>query len=197
MNNNELKKIIEALLMAAERPLAVKDMLAFFDVAHSVDATQIEEVLGQLQQEAEDRAVELKAVSSGWRYQVRVDYAPWIQKLWEERPPRYSRALLEVLALIAYRQPMTRAEVEDVRGVSVSTNIIRTLLDRKWVKVVGHRDVPGKPALYATTSDFLDHFNLGGLDELPPIEDFVAFGDLGEELVVIPEAQNQPEMEVS
>jgi segregation and condensation protein B len=123
--------------------------------------------------------MELREVASGYRVQIRSDYTPWVSRLWEERPPRYSRALLETLSIIAYRQPITRAEIEDVRGVSLSTNIFRTLLDRRWIRAVGHRDVPGRPALYGTTREFLDYFGLKSLDELPPLAELRDVDELG------------------
>src|SRR5690554_4573769 len=122
-----------------------------------------------VQESCADRGYELVEVASGYRFQVRSEYAPWASRLWEERPQRYSRALLETLAIIAYRQPITRGEIEDIRGVAVSTNIVKTLMEREWIRVVGHKDVPGRPAMYATTRQFLDHFNLTSLAELPPL----------------------------
>src|SRR5690606_37903643 len=125
---------------------------------------------------------ELMEVASGYRFQVRPEYAPWASRLWEERPRRYSRALLETLAIIAYRQPITRGEIEDIRGVAVSTNIAKTLLEREWIRVVGHKDVPGRPAMYATTRQFLDYFNLSSLEQLPPLADIRDLEDIGREL---------------
>ena len=169
MTGDQLKPILEAALLAADRPLSLDHLLALFDEAEQPERKLLREVLDSLAADCEGRGVELREVASGWRYQVRRDYAPWVTRLWEDRPPRYSRALLETLALIAYRQPITRAEIEEIRGVSVSSNIVKTLLEREWVRVVGHRDVPGRPAMYATTRQFLDYFNLKSLEELPPL----------------------------
>jgi len=169
MTGEQLKPILEAALLAADRPLSLDHLLALFDEAEQPERRLLREVLDSLAADCEGRGVELREVASGWRYQVRRDYAPWVTRLWEDRPPRYSRALLETLALIAYRQPITRAEIEEIRGVSVSSNIVKTLLEREWVRVVGHRDVPGRPAMYATTRQFLDYFNLKSLEELPPL----------------------------
>jgi len=169
MELQQIKNIIEAALLAAGRPLQIEEMRTLFGIAEAPDIDTLTAAVQDLQDEYAVRGIELKEVSSGWRVQVKQDYAPWITLLWEERPARYSRALLETLALIAYRQPITRGEIEDIRGVAVSTNIIKTLQEREWVRVVGHRDVPGKPAMYATTRQFLDYFNLKTLDELPTL----------------------------
>lgn len=163
------KTIIEAALLSAGHPLDVDRLLALFDEQERPTRDDMRETLDALSQDWTGRGVELVQVSSGYRFQVKQDLAPWISRLSEERRPRYSRALLETLALIAYRQPITRAEIEDVRGVAVSTNIIKTLHDREWIRVVGHRDVPGRPALYGTTKQFLDQFNIKSLSELPPL----------------------------
>ncbi len=169
MNEEQLKAVIEAILFAADEPMSVNRLLALFVEDEMPEPAQIKAALEQIQQDYADRSVELKEVGSGFRFQVRQDYADWVSRLWEEKPARYSRATLETLALIAYRQPITRAEIEEVRGVSVSTQIIKTLMERDWVKVVGHRDVPGKPALYATTRGFLDYFNIANLENLPSL----------------------------
>jgi len=165
----QLKQIIEAALMAAGQPLSIERLQALFEEDQQPERSDIRKNLELLRQECEGRSIELKEVASGFRYQVRQDYAPWIARLWEERPARYSRALMETLALIAYRQPITRPEIEDIRGVAVSTQIIKTLHEREWIRVVGHRDVPGKPAMYGTTHQFVDYFNLKSLDELPTL----------------------------
>ena len=167
--SEQLKQIIEAALMAAGQPLSIERMQALFEDGQQPERGDIRKVLELLRQECEGRSIELKEVASGFRYQVRQDYAPWIARLWEERPARYSRALMETLALIAYRQPITRPEIEDIRGVAVSTQIIKTLHEREWIRVVGHRDVPGKHAMYGTTHQFVDYFNLKSLDELPTL----------------------------
>lgn len=164
----QLKNIIEAALLAAMEPLSLERLLALFgDPPPSCE--EIRQAMQLLRKDCVGRGIELKEVGSGFRFQVRQEYAPWVSRLWEERPTRYSHALLETLALIVYRQPITRPEIEDIRGVSVSTPIMKTLLGREWVRVVGYRDVPGKPAMYGTTHHFLDHFNLKSLDDLPPL----------------------------
>lgn len=171
MNPEQLKRIIEAVLMVAEDPVSVERLLSVFDPAEYGSATefrqQIMEALNALRDDYAERGIVLTEVASGFRFQTRADLAPWINRLWEERPGRYSRAFLETLAIIAYKQPVTRAEIEAVRGVSVSSNIIRTLQDREWVRVAGHKEVPGRPALYITTPEFLNYFNLRSLAELP------------------------------
>jgi segregation and condensation protein B len=164
-----LKRIIEGALMAAEKPLNKRAIKELFDDLERPDDALIDEAIEALQNDCEDRGYELKQVASGYRYQVEQGLSKWVSKLWKERTPRYSRALLETLSLIAYRQPITRGEIESIRGVAVSSNIIRTLLEREWIKAVGYRDVPGRPAIYATTKQFLDYFNLKSLDQLPPL----------------------------
>ena len=165
----KLKNIIEAALLAAGGPLSLDMMLTLFLDDEQPEKKELREVLDQLKQDYEGRGIEVVEVGSGWRIQVVEEVSLWVSRLWTERAPRYSRALMETLALIAYRQPITRGDIEDIRGVSVSTNIIKTLLEREWVRVVGTRDVPGKPSLYGTTREFLDYFNLKTLDELPPL----------------------------
>ena len=169
MNEDQLKQIIEAVLFATDEPLSLNRLMSLFPEDSGPDRAMIQQAIARIQEESADRSIELKEVGSGYRFQVRQDYAQWVSKLWEERPARYSRATLETLALIAYRQPITRGEIEEVRGVSVSSQIIKSLMERDWIKVVGHRDVPGKPALYATTREFLDYFNLKSLEELPTL----------------------------
>lgn len=164
-----LALILEAAIMASARPLTVEQMLAIFPEEERPDGNAIREALVAISEACADRAFELKQVASGYRFQVKQEMGRWIGGLWEEKPQRYTRALLETLALIAYRQPITRGEIEEVRGVSVSSNIIRTLQEREWVRVVGFRDVPGRPAMFATTRQFLDYFNLQNLNELPPL----------------------------
>lgn len=164
-----LKAIIEAALLAAEGPLTVERLQGLFEGEEAPDREAVRSALAELAAECEGRGVELREVAGGYRLQVRAEMAPWVSRLWEERPGRYSRAMLETLALIAYRQPITRGDIEQVRGVSVSTSIIRTLEERGWIRTVGRREVPGRPALYATTPAFLEHFNLGSLDELPEL----------------------------
>ena len=167
-----LRRILEAALLVAGRPLSMNDFDKLF--AGSTDApprNRIRAALAELGEEWRGGSLELQEVATGYRAQVRNEFEPWIARLWDEKPPRYSRALLETLAIIAYRQPMTRSEIEDIRGVSVSSQIIRTLTEREWIRVVGHRESPGRPAMYGTTREFLDYFNLKTLDQLPPISD--------------------------
>jgi segregation and condensation protein B len=183
MENNKLKNILEAILMSAGKPIPADKLLQHFDEDDPRPSiTKLKVQLKELQNDCEGRGIELKEVSSGFRYQARDEYGIWVSKLWEERPPRYSRALLETLALVAYRQPVTRSDIEDVRGVGVSTTIIRTLLEREWVRIVGHRDVPGRPALFATTRQFLDYFNMKSLDELPSLSEIKDLSKLDPEL---------------
>jgi segregation and condensation protein B len=171
MDDTEIKYFIESALLAAGRPLTVEQLQNLFEEASSPEKSQIRQAIRNLIEEYEDRGVTIAEVASGFRMQVKASMANRLQKLWEERPPRYSRALFETLALIAYRQPMTRGEIEEIRGVSVSSNIVRSLLEREWIRVVGHRDVPGRPAMFATTKPFLDYFGLKKLDDLPPLAD--------------------------
>jgi len=167
----QLKPIVEAALLASSNPLTVAQLVELFGEEHEVTRELVARTLEALAGDCEHRGVELKEVASGFRYQVKQDVHPWLSRMWTERPSRYSRALLETLALIAYRQPITRPEIEQIRGVVVSSNIIKTLEERDWIRVVGHRDVPGRPALFGTTRAFLDYFNLKSLDELPPLSE--------------------------
>ena len=178
----KIKNTAEAVLLAFGAPLSIDKLTALFDEAQRPSRAQMLEVLKQLQLDYEGRGIELVEVGSGFRFQAREEYAAWVSRLWEERPSRYSRALLETLSLIAYRQPITRGEIEAIRGVAVSSQIVRTLLEREWVRVVGHRDVPGRPAMYATTRGFLDYFNLKNLDELPSLADIRDLDKINEEL---------------
>jgi segregation and condensation protein B len=175
----QIKNIIEAALMVSERPLTLERLMILFKPLE-IDGSlyeQVTQALGELRQEYTGRGIELKEVASGFRFQARAELSPWLNQLWEERSPRYSRALLETLAIIAYRQPITRGEIEALRGVSVSSPIIRTLLEREWIRIAGHREVPGRPAVYVTTPQFLDHFNLKSLAELPLLAE--SPGELG------------------
>jgi segregation and condensation protein B len=167
----QLELILEAALMVAGRPLNVSDLQKLFDEGTEPSTKEIREVLQSLQEHYCTRAIELREVASGFQFQAKLELSSHLAKLWEERPPRYSRALLETLALIAYRQPITRAEIEEIRGVAVSSNIIKTLQDREWIRVIGFRESPGKPALYATTKTFLDHLSLKSLSDLPALAD--------------------------
>ncbi|MBP1148975.1 MULTISPECIES: SMC-Scp complex subunit ScpB [unclassified Methylocaldum] len=169
----ELKTIIEAALLAAGRPLSFAELENLFADNERPEPAEIQSALAELAEDCRGRAVELKQVASGYRLQVREAFSPWVSRLFEERPGRYSRAFLETLAIIAYRQPVTRGEIEDIRGVAVSSGIVRTLQERGWVQVVGHKEVPGRPALLATTKQFLDYFNLKSLGELPPLQELI------------------------
>ena len=164
--------------MAAARPLGLQDFANIFDEAERPTQEEIEQALAEIQNDFDQRPLELKRVASGYRFQVREYFSPWISRLFDERAGRYSRAFLETLAIIAYRQPATRGEIEDIRGVAVSSNIIKTMLERDWIHIVGHKDVPGRPALFATTRHFLDYFNLTSLSELPPLQEFIEALDL-------------------
>jgi len=185
----ELKAVIQALLLAAEQPLSTEKLVALLDdpdtqgaLFEPPDGRTVRAVCETLQTELQDSALELIRVASGWRMQVRQLYAPWVARLFEERPQRYSRALLETLAIIAYRQPVTRGEIEEIRGVAVSSNIARSLTERGWIKVLGHRETPGRPALYGTTKEFLDYFSLKSLDELPELAELKDIGPMNAEL---------------
>lgn len=167
----QLKSIIEAALLASSQPMTPQQLGELFVEEDEVSREMIARALEALAADCADRGVELLEVASGFRYQVRRAVHPWVSRMWTERPSRYSRALMETLALIAYRQPITRPEIEQIRGVVVSSNIIRTMEEREWIRVVGHRDVPGKPALFGTTKGFLDYFNLKSLDQLPPLSE--------------------------
>ncbi len=169
METSQLKNILEAALLAAGRPLDVNAIRGLFGESEPPTRDEIRAAAEALEADYAERGIMLQEVASGYRIQVRSSMSGWLAKLWEERPPRYSRALMETLSIIAYRQPVTRGDVEDIRGVAVTTNIMRTLLERGWVRVVGYRDVPGKPAMYGTTKEFLDYFGLQKLDELPPL----------------------------
>ncbi len=182
MDNDQLKSTIEAALLAYGQPLNVEQLREMFDEFERPDAVAIRRALAELARDCDGRPMELAEVASGWRLQVRSAYAARLSKLWQERPSRYSRALLETLALIAYRQPITRAEIEDVRGVTVNPNIVRTLTERGWIRVVGHREVPGHPELLGTTREFLDYFGLQSLDELPSLAALRDMDDVGIQL---------------
>lgn len=182
MSDTQLRNIVEAALLAAGRPLPLADLAALFDEHDRPATSELREALGALAASCEGGALQLVETASGWRMQVRSEYAVHVSRLWPERAPKYSRALLETLALIAYRQPITRAEIELVRGVAVNPNILRTLTERNWVRVVGHRDVPGRPELLGTTREFLDYFGLKNLDQLPSLAELKAMTDLSPQL---------------
>ncbi len=169
--DNKVKMIVEGVLLAAGRPLTLDNIIQVFSKEEQPDRAELKLVMESIAEDCADRGFELMEVASGFRFQVKQELSEWVAKLWEERPPRYTRALLETLALVAYRQPITRGDIEEIRGVGVSSNIVRTLLDREWIRVVGHRDVPGRPAMFATTKQFLDYFNLKSLQDLPPLSE--------------------------
>lgn len=174
-------QIIEAAIFAAGEPLSLAKIQSLFE-DETLDNETIRDAIKQIESRYENSGLELKKVASGYRFQAKQASSNYLQRLWEKKPPRYTRALLETLALIVYRQPVTRGEIEEVRGVAVSSNIIKTLLEREWIKIVGHKNVPGKPALYATTREFLDYFNFKSLKELPELRDIVDLDELGEKL---------------
>jgi segregation and condensation protein B len=178
MSEQSLSQVLEAVLLAAGRPVSVEQMLELFEEHQRPTAEEVAVALAELAEHTADRACELREVASGWRLQVRPQFADVVSRLWQERPSRYSRALLETLALIAYRQPITRGEIEDIRGVTVSTTIMRTLHERNWVRVVGHREVPGRPELLGTTREFLDYFGLKSLDDLPTLAELRDLDDI-------------------
>jgi len=178
----KLKQIVEGALLAAGGPMSLDSLLEIFLEEERPDKPALRTVIQELQEEYQGRSVELVEVGGGFRINVRAEFAPWISRLWEERPARYSRAMLETLALIAYRQPITRGEIEEIRGVSVSTNIIKTMMEREWIRIVGHRDVPGHPALYATTRDFLSYFGLRSLADLPTLQEIRDLDSINREL---------------
>jgi segregation and condensation protein B len=182
MDTAQLKANIEAALLAYGQPLTVDQLRDIFEEFERPDATAVRKALLALAEDCEGRPMQLVEVAGGWRLQVRSQFSSRLSKLWQERPTRYSRALLETLALIAYRQPITRGEIENVRGVTVNPNIIRTLTERGWIRVVGHREVPGHPELLGTTGDFLDYFSLKSLDELPPLAALRDMDDVGIQL---------------
>lgn len=198
-DSEQLRRVIEGALLAAGRPLDLRQLQQLFDPLQQPDANQLRAALDAIAEGSAGHAWELRHTASGYRLQVRAEFAPWVGRLWEEKPRRYSRALLETLALIAYRQPVTRGDIEAVRGVAVSSETIRTLLEREWIRVVGHRDVPGRPALYATTRQFLDYFNLSSLDQLPPLGELREL-DFSEGLELAPgeaEQASEPAEEVA
>ncbi len=196
MNPDIVKKVIEAALLASGKPLNIDKLMHLFAAGDfQPEKNDIRKALAEIGEDCHDRGIELKEIASGFRLQVREDMAPWVSRLWEEKPQRYTRALLETLALIAYRQPATRGEIENVRGVAVSSNIIKTLTEREWIKVVGHRDVPGKPSMYGTTKQFLDYFNLKSLDELPSLAELRDFETINAELDLQLPGLEMPEQE--
>ena len=191
MNIDVVKNILEASILASAKPMSVDNLIALFGAGEKPDKALIRKALGALQEDYSDRGAELVEVASGFRMQVNTKYTEWVSRLWQERPPKYSRALLETMAIIAYRQPATRGDVEQIRGVAVSTNIIRTLEERGWVRVLGHRDVPGRPAMYGTTKEFLDYFGLKKLDELPSLAEIRDLDSMNVEMDLNPDDQVQ------
>lgn len=196
MDLEKLKPIIEALLSAADRPLSVNHLFELFNGdLDQPSKDDIRQALHVLAEDYQQSGLEVKQVASGFRLQIKTDYATWIRRLFQQKPPRYSRALLETLALIAYRQPITRGEIESIRGVSVSSNIIKTLQEREWVKTLGHKDVPGKPGLYGTTPQFLDYFNLKSLNDLPTLSELKDLDKYHPELAFNEEGMDDVEIE--
>lgn len=198
MSETGLIQILEGALLAAGKPLTVAQMAELFEEHERPENAAIREAMKEIAERCDDRGFELVEVASGFRFQVRQPLSPWVARLWHERPAKYSRALLETLALIAYRQPITRGEIEEIRGVAVSSNIIKTLHEREWIRVVGHRDVPGRPAMYATTRQFLDYFNLKNLDQLPALAEIRDLDTLNAELGFtepLPDGGAKPESE--
>lgn len=194
MNTTKLKPIIECALLTAGEPLNLERLRDLFNELEERPTTSdLRAVLTELASDCEHRGVELQEIASGFCFRAKTEFVPWIKKLWQERPPRYSRALLETLAVIAYRQPVTRAEIEEIRGVSVSSNIVKTLLEHEWVRIIGQREIPGRPSLYATTRQFLDHFNLKNLEELPQLvelPDLDAAAEQLEQQTIVATAEN-------
>ena len=188
--NDSLKNIIEAAIMSADMPLSIDDMKKLFDEIECPDTATFRAILADIANDYNDRGVELKEVASGFRFQARQEYATWLKRMNADRVARYSRSFLETLVLVAYRQPITRGEIEDIRGVAVNTNVIKTLIEREWIKVVGHRDVPGKPELLGTTKLFLDYFNLKTLEDLPDLSEITNLDIRGAE------AERQLELQV-
>ncbi|MDO9169860.1 MAG: SMC-Scp complex subunit ScpB [Methylobacter sp.] len=186
----EIKRVVEAILFAANRPMTCKQVQQVFPEIEQPDIQEIQAAIDAVTEDYRFRPVELKQVASGYRFQVRKELSRWVSRLFEEKPPKYSRALLETLAIIAYRQPATRGDIEDIRGVGVSSSIIHTLLEREWIRVVAHKEVPGRPALYGTTKQFLDYFNITSLSELPTLQEIQELGiSLDDPLL---ETQQQP-----
>lgn len=193
MDTNEIKYFIEAALLAAGRPLSIEQIMGLFENDDSPERSEIKQIINILNEEYTDRGITISSVASGYRMQIKTTMVSRLQKLWEEKPPRYSRALFETLALIAYRQPITRGEIEEIRGVSVSGNIVRQLLDRDWIKIIGHRDSPGRPAMFGTTKNFLDYFGLKKLDELPTLSEMSDFENFNVQLK-LPDFESQNEV---
>lgn len=196
--DSELSNIIEAALFAADEPLGIRKLLALFPEDAQPSKVDVQNVLLGLEERCAQRGIELRRIGKGWRFQSKEKYAPWLRKLGAQKPPRYSRALLETLAIIAYRQPVTRGDIEEIRGVGVSSETIRTLEEREWVQQIGHRDVPGRPALFGTTQGFLEYFNMVSLRELPELMDKRALGEIAKDMnLTLPMDGVQPEAEAA
>ncbi|HIO97539.1 MAG TPA: SMC-Scp complex subunit ScpB [Leucothrix sp.] len=195
MQNEKLKPILEAILISADKPLSIEKLLGFFQSEDLVNRDDIKKVLVELVASYDSNGFELIETASGFRFQTREDYKQWVTQHWDEKPSKYSRALLETLALVVYRQPITRAEIEDIRGVAVSSYIIKTLQEREWIRVVGHKEVPGRPSLLGTTRQFLDYFNLKSLDEMPTLSEVQDIDKLYPELALKMEEANANDAE--
>ncbi len=189
--------IVEGILFAADRPLTVKQLSELFDEGGRPDTKEIQAAIEQLQYDYKDRGVQCVKLASGYVFRVHEDLGPWVSKLWDEKPAKYSRAFLETLSIIAYRQPITRGEIEAIRGVAVNTQIVKTLIERNWIRVVGHKDVPGKPALLATTKDFLDYFNLSSLEGLPPLSEIKDLDEAAAQLEQEAAIEEQTQSEIT
>lgn len=184
-----LKYKVEAILFASEKPLTAGQLRNVFPELERPDTLDLQEAIDTIVEDYQDRSIELRELASGYRFQVREQLSPWVSRLFEEKPPKYSRAFLEILAIIAYRQPVTRGDIEGIRGVAVSSNIIRTLMDREWIRVLSYKDVPGRPAVLGTTKQFLDYFNLKSLEDLPSMEDIRQFDEDIEQKILAEELQ--------
>ena len=197
MQQEKLQPILEAILVSADKPLSVEKLLGFFNEEDRVNRSDVKQALAELQQFYQNRGFELIETASGFRFQTGAEYKQWVTRHWDEKPAKYSRALLETLALIVYRQPITRAEIEEIRGVAVSSHIIKTLQEREWIRIVGHKEVPGRPALLGTTRQFLDYFNLKSLDEMPSLSEVQDIEKLYPELELkLKEQQQEKENEL-
>ena len=182
MDQKKLQSVLEAIVISADKPISVEKLLGFFETEDLVNRHDVKSALSELQKFYDGRGVQLIETSSGYRFQTHEDYKQWVTQHWDEKPTKYSRALLETLALIVYRQPITRAEIEDIRGVAVSSHIVKTLQEREWIRIVGHKEVPGRPSLLGTTRQFLDYFNLKSLDEMPSLSEIQDIDKLYPEL---------------
>jgi len=182
MNSIELKNIVEGFVFASDKPLSLDQLIKLFPETEMPEKADVEQALQEIENDYHYRGIELKKVSSGYRFQVKEEFAPWVSRLWDEKPAKYTRALLETLAIIVYRQPITRGEIEEIRGVAVSSHIIKTLQERDWIRVLGQRDVPGRPSLFGTTKQFLDYFNLESLEQLPPLSEIKDLDEIAEGL---------------